>query len=172
MSPCWSGPSLVLLPLRRSMEKYRSDRPWYDCVQSYLCLTAHHSIPFRPLQVFRDTDVLYEELAANLETPVEFYVYNSDSDEVNFNSIYSIWNEFSDLAACTHNQLFDFPLILALPGPHCSGDAFRSVGRWWPVRWAGYRTCSRLSITAYLQIPSYPLDITLLYSSATLPCNV
>ena len=32
--------------------------------------------------MFRDTDVLYEELAANLETPVEFYVYNSDSDEV------------------------------------------------------------------------------------------
>ena len=32
--------------------------------------------------MFRDTDVLYEELAANLETPVEFYVYNADSDEV------------------------------------------------------------------------------------------
>ena len=32
--------------------------------------------------MFRDTDVLYEELAANLESPVEFYVYNSDSDEV------------------------------------------------------------------------------------------
>lgn len=38
------------------------------------------------LKVFRDTDVLYEELAANLETPVEFYVYNADSDEVPSNS--------------------------------------------------------------------------------------
>lgn len=36
--------------------------------------------------MFRDTDVLYEELAANLETPVEFYVYNADSDEVPSNS--------------------------------------------------------------------------------------
>lgn len=49
-----------------------------------LLLTAFYCIPFHPLQVFRDTDVLYEELAANLETPVEFYVYNSDSDEVKF----------------------------------------------------------------------------------------
>ena len=32
--------------------------------------------------MFRDTEVLYEELAANLESPVEFYVYNSDTDEV------------------------------------------------------------------------------------------
>lgn len=39
------------------------------------------------LKVFRDTDVLYEELAANLETPVEFYVYNADSDEVPSNSL-------------------------------------------------------------------------------------
>ena len=31
--------------------------------------------------------MLYEELAANLETPVEFYVYNSDSDEVRFPSL-------------------------------------------------------------------------------------
>ena len=40
--------------------------------------------------MFRDTDVLYEELAANLETPVEFYVYNADSDEVplNFFEVY------------------------------------------------------------------------------------
>ena len=30
--------------------------------------------------------MLYEELAANLETPVEFYVYNSDSDEVRSSS--------------------------------------------------------------------------------------
>mmetsp|Transcript_34917 Transcript_34917/g.33213 ORF Transcript_34917/g.33213 Transcript_34917/m.33213 type:complete len:321 (-) Transcript_34917:63-1025(-) len=33
-------------------------------------------------KVFRDTDVLYEEVAANVEAPIEFYVYNSDSDEV------------------------------------------------------------------------------------------
>lgn len=33
-------------------------------------------------RVFKDSDVLYEELAQNIERPVEFYVYNSDSDEV------------------------------------------------------------------------------------------
>ena len=33
-------------------------------------------------KVFKDTDVLYDELAANVEVPVEFYVYNADTDEV------------------------------------------------------------------------------------------
>jgi hypothetical protein len=33
-------------------------------------------------KVFKDTDVLYDELAANVEIPVEFYVYNADTDEV------------------------------------------------------------------------------------------
>lgn len=33
-------------------------------------------------KVFKDTDVLYDELASNIEIPVEFYVYNADTDEV------------------------------------------------------------------------------------------
>jgi GRASP55/65 PDZ-like domain len=33
-------------------------------------------------RVFKDTDTLYEELSANVDTPVEFYVYNADTDEV------------------------------------------------------------------------------------------
>lgn len=33
-------------------------------------------------RVFSDTDVLYGELRAHIDSPVEFYVYNSDSDEV------------------------------------------------------------------------------------------
>lgn len=33
-------------------------------------------------KVFKDTEVLYQELKENIEKPVEFYVYNSDRDEV------------------------------------------------------------------------------------------
>jgi len=33
-------------------------------------------------KVFKDTDVLFEELKQNLEHPIEFYVYNADTDEV------------------------------------------------------------------------------------------
>ena len=33
-------------------------------------------------RVFSDTDVLHEELRAHVDSPVEFYVYNSDTDEV------------------------------------------------------------------------------------------
>jgi len=33
-------------------------------------------------KVFKDTEILFEELSKNLEKPVEFYVYNSQTDEV------------------------------------------------------------------------------------------
>ena len=33
-------------------------------------------------KVFSDTDALYEELSSHIDIPVEFFVYNSDSDEV------------------------------------------------------------------------------------------
>ena len=33
-------------------------------------------------KVFKDTEILFEELSKNLEKPVEFYVYNSLTDEV------------------------------------------------------------------------------------------
>lgn len=33
-------------------------------------------------KVFKDTDVLFQELVANVDKPVEFYVYNSETDEV------------------------------------------------------------------------------------------
>ena len=33
-------------------------------------------------KVFKDTDVLFDELADKVEVPVEFYVYNADTDEV------------------------------------------------------------------------------------------
>jgi len=33
-------------------------------------------------KVFKDTDILFEELKENIDKPVEFYVYNSETDEV------------------------------------------------------------------------------------------
>ena len=33
-------------------------------------------------KVFKDTDILFEELKIHLEKPIEFYVYNIDTDEV------------------------------------------------------------------------------------------
>jgi hypothetical protein len=33
-------------------------------------------------QAFADTQVLFEELSKNIDKPVEFYVYNSETDEV------------------------------------------------------------------------------------------
>jgi len=33
-------------------------------------------------QAFTDADVLHQELSDNLDRPVEFYVYNTDADEV------------------------------------------------------------------------------------------
>lgn len=33
-------------------------------------------------KVFKDTDILFDELKQNLEKPIEFYVYNADTDEV------------------------------------------------------------------------------------------
>lgn len=33
-------------------------------------------------QAFTDADVLHQELSENLDRPVEFYVYNTDADEV------------------------------------------------------------------------------------------
>jgi len=33
-------------------------------------------------KVFKDTDILFEELKEKIDKPVEFYVYNSESDEV------------------------------------------------------------------------------------------
>mmetsp|Transcript_37941 Transcript_37941/g.38632 ORF Transcript_37941/g.38632 Transcript_37941/m.38632 type:complete len:279 (+) Transcript_37941:130-966(+) len=42
--------------------------------KDYLLGTAEH--------VFKDADVLFEALKLNLEQPMEFYVYNSDTDEV------------------------------------------------------------------------------------------
>lgn len=33
-------------------------------------------------KVFQDTDVLFQELQANIDRPVEFFVYNTDLDEV------------------------------------------------------------------------------------------
>ena len=40
---------------------------------------GHHHLSF---QDFKDTDVLFQELTDNLDKPAEFYVYNTDSDEV------------------------------------------------------------------------------------------
>jgi hypothetical protein len=85
--------------------------------------------------VFRDTDVLYEELAANLETPVEFYVYNADSDEVPSNS-------FDHLNSSRNFSLMSFSPTLcisftdinsvkfgAAAGPYSRSYALGSVGR-------------------------------------------
>ena len=33
-------------------------------------------------KVFKNADILFEELQQNIESPVEFYVYNQDSDDV------------------------------------------------------------------------------------------
>lgn len=87
------------------------------------------------LKVFRDTDVLYEELAANLETPVEFYVYNADSDEVPSNS-------FGHRNSSRNSSLMSFNPILcisvteinfvqfgAATGPYSRSYALGSVGR-------------------------------------------
>ncbi len=34
------------------------------------------------VQAFKDTDVLFTELKDNLDKPVEFYVYSTETDEV------------------------------------------------------------------------------------------
>ena len=58
--------------------------------------------------------MLYEELAANLETPVEFYVYNSDSDEVRIPSpqYYRIVNKkYKTYPNVTESQLIEVKML-------------------------------------------------------------
>ena len=119
-SPCWcslppDGMALVhsyhdtkgsAVMLRYKEIKLDGVEP--SLIRIWQHITPSHTIPLHLPQVFRDTDVLYEELAANLETPVEFYVYNSDSDEVNPNSFLVL----SYLHTC--NQSFDFVLYVLL----------------------------------------------------------
>ena len=42
-------------------------------------------------KVFKDADVLFEELKENIDKPVEFYVYNSETDEVRVSVIMVSW---------------------------------------------------------------------------------
>lgn len=87
------------------------------------------------LQVFRDTDVLYEELAANLETPVEFYVYNADSDEVPSDS-FDHRNSSRNFSLMSFNPILcisfteiNFVQFGAATGPYSCSYALGSVGR-------------------------------------------
>jgi hypothetical protein len=84
--------------------------------------TSFHPIPLRPPQVFRDTDVLYEELAANLETPVEFYVYNSDSDEVKFKSFIALWELFASYLTFYCSWYFQVRIAVVMPSDQWGGD--------------------------------------------------
>lgn len=62
--------------------------------------------------VFTDTDVLYDALNANIDKPVEFYVYNSESDEVRITVIMpnNQWGGEGILgASCAHGLLHKLP---------------------------------------------------------------
>jgi len=63
-------------------------------------------------RVFKDTDVLYDELNANIDKPVEFYVYNSETDEVRVLVIMpnNQWGGEGILgASCAHGLLHKLP---------------------------------------------------------------